>query len=109
MFKYTQQIRNADLGRGRGLTNKPRPKIRPRRVKATQGWWVEGRAEGTFAAMLAAGFTADEAQAAFDRVWEEEEQRQAAEQRYLDSLLGWTPKRRGQEGIRNKAEETKYT
>jgi hypothetical protein len=64
-----------------------------KRIHAGKGWWVDGRADGVFKSMLAAGASLEEAQAAVDHVYLEEEQRIAAEQRYLDWLRGPTPKR----------------
>ena len=81
-----------DTGR-KQLTQRPTPKPRSLRVQATRGWWVAARAAGAYESMIAAGYTADEAELAVDRVYEEEEQRLAAEQRYLDSLHGGDPKR----------------
>ena len=43
--------------------------------------------------MIGAGATVEEAEKAVDHVYEEEEQRMAAEQRYLDWLRGPMPKR----------------
>ena len=75
------------------LTQRPSPKPRSLRVQATRGWWVAARAAGAYESMIAAGYTADEAELAVDRVYEEEEQRLTAEQRYLDYLHGYDPKR----------------
>jgi hypothetical protein len=43
--------------------------------------------------MIAAGYTAEQAEKAVDLVYLEEEQRLEAEQRYLDWLHGYDPKR----------------
>jgi hypothetical protein len=43
--------------------------------------------------MIEAGYTAEEAESAVDRVYLEEEQRIEAEQRYLDWLHGFDPTR----------------
>ena len=75
------------------LTQRPAPKPRSLRIQATRGWWVAAKAAGAYESMIAAGYTADEAEVAVDRVYEEEEQRLAAEQRYLDWLHGCDPKR----------------
>ncbi len=70
--------------------NKPIPdrKPMPRRLQATGGWWVAGRAEGVYKSMIAAGATPEQAQKAVEMVYIEEEQRLAAEQRYLDWVRG---------------------
>jgi hypothetical protein len=60
----------------------------PRRLQATGGWWVAGRAEGVYKSMIAAGATPEQAQKAVEMVYIEEEQRLAAEQRYLDWVRG---------------------
>ena len=73
----------------------PKPRIVPRRLKATTGWWVAARMAGVFEAMIAAGFSEAAANLAVDRVVQEEEGRQAAEQRYLDWLQGYSPTRGG--------------
>jgi len=89
-----RQVRGTGDGdRDRKLTQRLAPKPRSLRVQATRGWWVAARAAGAYAAMIAAGYTADEAELASDRVYEEEEQRLAAEQKYLDYLHGDDPKR----------------
>ena len=89
-----RQVRGAgDRYTDRKLTQRPTPKPRSLRVQATKGWWVAARAAGAYESMIAAGYTADEAELAVDRVYEEEEQRLAAEQRYLDSLHGGDPER----------------
>jgi hypothetical protein len=43
--------------------------------------------------MIAAGAAPEEAEIAVDRIYQEEEQRMEAEQKYLDWLKGWNPKR----------------
>jgi hypothetical protein len=89
-----RQVRGTgDRDGGRKLTQRPSPKPRPLRVQATRGWWVAARAAGAYESMIAAGYTADEAELAVDRVYEEEEQRLAAEQRYFDWLSGDNPVR----------------
>jgi hypothetical protein len=75
------------------LTPQPAPKPRARRAYATKGWWVDARADGVYKSMIAAGYTATEAEIAVDRVYLEEEQRMEAEQRYLDWLHGYDPVR----------------
>ena len=79
--------------RDRRLAQQTAPKPRARRAHATKGWWVDARAAGVFSTMIAAGYTAEEAETAVDRVYLEEDQRLEAEQRYLDWLHGYDPKR----------------
>ncbi len=88
-----QPIQPAGIEDKRPQPSPTLPKFKPKRKKAGRGWWVAARAENTFLALILAGFTAEQAQAAADSVWEEEEQRHRAEQRYLDELTGWTPER----------------
>ena len=65
----------------------------PRRVYATKAWWVDGKADGVYKSMIAAGATPAEAEIAVERVYQEEEQRREAEQQYLDWLHGYDPER----------------
>ena len=87
-----RQVRRTGHG-DRNLTQQPAPKPRTRRIHAAKGWWVDARAEGVYKSIIAAGYSAEQAEIAVDRVYEEEEQRLAAEQRYLDWLRGYDSKR----------------
>jgi len=60
----------------------------PRRLQATRGWWVGAKAEGVYKSMIAAGASPEQAEKAVEMVYIEEEQRLAAEQRYLDWVRG---------------------
>ncbi|MGB9152359.1 MAG: hypothetical protein WCD70_04645 [Alphaproteobacteria bacterium] len=91
-----RQVRGTGGGnrkRKRKLNPAPDPAPRPRHVRATRGWWVGARAAGVYKSMIAAGYTAEQAEKAVDLVYLEEEQRLEAEQRYLDWLHGYDPKR----------------
>ena len=63
-------------------------KPQPRRLQATRGWWVGAKAEGVYKSMIAAGASPEQAEKAVEMVYIEEEQRLAAEQRYLDWVHG---------------------
>jgi hypothetical protein len=60
----------------------------PRRLLATRGSWVGAKAEGVYKSMIAAGASPEQAEKAVEMVYIEEEQRLAAEQRYLDWVRG---------------------
>lgn len=64
----------------------------PRRLQATRGSWVGAKAEGVYKSMIAAGASPEQAEKAVENVYIEEEQRLAAEQRYLDWVQGRAPK-----------------
>lgn len=64
-------------------------KPQPSRILATRWTGVGARAEGVYKSMLAAGASPEQAEKAVEAVYIEEEQRLAAEQRYLDSVRGW--------------------
>ncbi|MGB9153905.1 MAG: hypothetical protein WCD70_12570, partial [Alphaproteobacteria bacterium] len=89
-----RQVRGAGgRVRKRELNPAHSPAPRSPRVRATRGWWVGARAAGVYKSMIAAGYTAEQAEKAVDLVYLEEEQRLEAEQRYLDWLHGCDPKR----------------
>jgi hypothetical protein len=59
------------------------------RLRATRASDVDYKAWGVFRSMIAAGASPEQAQKAVDAVYLEEDQRLAAEQRYLDWVSGW--------------------